>query len=1741
MFTGSSASGHEDKSKESRYVYGIGYWSAFSGSAVSTPYEAAGRIVEAINFASQSGDLAMSATQDGATVNLKQLYSGKSGNTQLEGPFITAGALVGVSHFTGGTGTPGTGSIPSNVVGDYTSRSVASHASDFTPFDDSRARTNIALQDAYLSNFAPGFTKNLGDRVMIEIDITPSKEHVLRVLSGADGQCYIVGNPGILPGDHTGLAYFNFEDKQWENTGAVMPRYKQSGYLIPWNLPEEVSSSADPVRNGGSIYEGNAVGRMIVPPNNSARTLDAMRNVNIHSAPRLFQPFSSLTAHRSTFNFIYDWDYMNRTGPGTGNKFTQEVPGYAGVFPAIDNSSIWKSTYPATEDPKRTKLGTPEYPTDRFYAVHSRFQCDMVNVMTSDWLGLSKRLDPNVAGSTYDFRKPKFWNVDSPGTTGSVFYNAINDQLGAVGLPIAYTKFSTHPRFYASASQLLRVGDYIDTPFLLEAMEIETDVDVRRMFYTTVVTQSGGRGTFDQKDVSAWSTTNNAVDCLTFFLCKQDDPNVAGPGLGDSINQNAKASRELITWSNNVFYSPFIGWDFWQSWSHPYVSEQQPVPAASHIGAGPDGKWPRPVVADEVHFAYYPACGRRIARYFRLDNELIESNVEACDTVTGYKTFSGNAPILNAGGLSGIFPQAKFLTEPLTGIPTGSSPGDSDRNRAKAPAQERWMSASLHINNLFPVRVCSEYYQHDTPLLPADQFCKGGSGGGVAADRNNIIPFAQTTVAGSLLAPGGGALTVPWVGQAGWDWLGRFMTYGDKMMTGPREYLSCYGRWWPGGTKTSLELGEAQTTGWALPNATLQRTSSADPSCNKVTIPTDQDVPASSPRLFSKKNNTKIQNSSLLGRSSRVSAEFAPSFDNNGDRMPMIHSTRPPDELLYSRPLGQGTTGFEPYFAKFPTSGNLAYNSAYILDPADNLVFGCQWSPADPVHRSFRNVERVLKYGGNGADYGVDCAYQGVGLTPETGWGITGKQQTGPTSPSTQILSQFMPTQGWMPPAGTPQDGGGNPTTPDSHRKPMEYQYRFLGWDQSNDLTVHASASCTIKATPQKIRLYGVLLKNQKQYHHLLSQQTKTACVHEAISNGPVIDQYDLATNSDFIGSLSAMIFSGSIRNKNPVGGPGLLTKNYAMTTDGYGVPTGSCARQVWGTSDGTNAGMHAPDTFSRLYDMGSIKRTLTLHDVSEIYYDSMTPSIKGLWRKDGFQLLNYDPAGFPTQVPFAAWAYTHVGDGAFEHGYRMGHTYWTINSGSTWQTNTSPNYKWPLAFPFEPRYEGVRRVLAEIPLKVAGVVDRNHTDGVVGQHVATVGGGVGGKPMSPYRNALFTSGGMYQGFSWETGWAGTPIMSLGEETALSTNELAPAEMYHSPGGFGTQWCAKRGGLQDIFTSGSAGRATGNRPTSAWESNSPVVTVYKWESRSPTFALDTFPAQETWCGPALITDPIVNGAFGGTHEPFETEVPRYSAVCTIGEHGLNNYRNLGYVFYPHYPRVLKLENLRAPLTTQRMTGPEFNPPIQYSYHSGGFGQVCVKNTIFGVGRLMFAPEPTHVFLSSSQDIIANSPVQFERFHNRGMAAPPTAGYSFFDAYGASPHFDFFCGKPRGWRYGLLNGFPLRPTCVFRRDRFGQFRDMLEQRQYTAFYVDDPADVAISRRERGRFVRKRLYPRGRGYAVKATFRTPVWENPNASNTRVSPADTQCSNLNLYATSSLPYFDGMVKNRDALPSTTDVVII
>lgn len=132
---------------------------------------------------------------------------------------------------------------------------------------------------------------------------------------------------------------------------------------------------------------------------------------------------------------------------------------------------------------------------------------------------------------------------------------------------------------------------------------------------------------------------------------------------------------------------------------------------------------------------------------------------------------------------------------------------------------------------------------------------------------------------------------------------------------------------------------------------------------------------------------------------------------------------------------------------------------------------------------------------------------------------------------------------------------------------------------------------------------------------------------------------------------------------------------------------------------------------------------------------------------------------------------------------------------------------------------------------------------------------------------------------------------------------------------------------------------------------------------------------------------------------------------------------------------------------------------------------------------------------------------------------------------------------RGWKYGLFNGYPTHSKAVFRRDRFGQLRDMLEQRQYSKFVnvqsppLDNDATAPMGLNTN---INSQTRSSGEGFndigtsVVEVNFVKQRYKKNDKGigyiyNEKVDPARTYSQNLSPEVTSSLPYFDGEAKLR------------
>jgi len=114
---------------------------------------------------------------------------------------------------------------------------------------------------------------------------------------------------------------------------------------------------------------------------------------------------------------------------------------------------------------------------------------------------------------------------------------------------------------------------------------------------------------------------------------------------------------------------------------------------------------------------------------------------------------------------------------------------------------------------------------------------------------------------------------------------------------------------------------------------------------------------------------------------------------------------------------------------------------------------------------------------------------------------------------------------------------------------------------------------------------------------------------------------------------------------------------------------------------------------------------------------------------------------------------------------------------------------------------------------------------------------------------------------------------------------------------------------------------------------------------------------------------------------------------------------------------------------------------------------------------------------------------------------------------------------RGWKYGVHSGLPAYSQAYFRPTRYGQFRDMLEQRPNAKYYksTQNSSNRGVAKSGIGSSV------------VNVKF-------VDADGKLTRPENTSSQNLSYEVTSSFPYFDGETRNRSPVnPNTLNNSII
>ena len=161
-------------------------------------------------------------------------------------------------------------------------------------------------------------------------------------------------------------------------------------------------------------------------------------------------------------------------------------------------------------------------------------------------------------------------------------------------------------------------------------------------------------------------------------------------------------------------------------------------------------------------------------------------------------------------------------------------------------------------------------------------------------------------------------------------------------------------------------------------------------------------------------------------------------------------------------------------------------------------------------------------------------------------------------------------------------------------------------------------------------------------------------------------------------------------------------------------------------------------------------------------------------------------------------------------------------------------------------------------------------------------------------------------------------------------------------------------------------------------------------------------------------------------------------------------------------------------------------------------------------------------VSAPPDPLVDSIAYYYGSSSNGVEPQPTYGGNHLpefkhNDYAASPELQTAFGAIiRGWKYGVASGLPLFSKCIYRRNHYGQFRDMLEQRPYTKYYITEDAAAGVG----GRPSKERPGVLTGPISVKFV---------DSSGNITKPELTWSQNLSLEVTSSFPYLDGEYRNR------------
>ena len=156
---------------------------------------------------------------------------------------------------------------------------------------------------------------------------------------------------------------------------------------------------------------------------------------------------------------------------------------------------------------------------------------------------------------------------------------------------------------------------------------------------------------------------------------------------------------------------------------------------------------------------------------------------------------------------------------------------------------------------------------------------------------------------------------------------------------------------------------------------------------------------------------------------------------------------------------------------------------------------------------------------------------------------------------------------------------------------------------------------------------------------------------------------------------------------------------------------------------------------------------------------------------------------------------------------------------------------------------------------------------------------------------------------------------------------------------------------------------------------------------------------------------------------------------------------------------------------------------------------------------------------------------FRLIFNGGVKGSGGSRHGFSAA--GSPYINIPGGKAWGYAYGIKNTRPEFSSAVFRKDRYGQFRDMLEQRSFAKFYI-----YADDLRSINRDTKSNSSYESSGFGEAEGIIKNYFVSAIDGASLVNPYTTQCVNVDHESSSSCPYTDGHACN---IADVTDTYVI